>query len=146
MAPDQSIEIQLAATTGEPLCLADVVVEVHFFTNGQYRYAFKVGRTDQAGHLRVSYREIESIRRRNALENLMDYNTKLDDCDPIVKIVVPSEAHLRNQYDSALRGYQQPPVWAESWPANAKVAPTETPARLVEQVTRVRVPSVVQGL
>ena len=91
MKPDQSLEIQLSDHADQPVNLGNVVVEIHFFTGGRYRYAFKVGRTDDAGHLSISYREIERLRGENAVENLMDYNTKLEDCDPTIKIVVPSE-------------------------------------------------------
>jgi hypothetical protein len=139
MKPDQSIEIQLSGRTDQPVSLGNVVVEIHFFTGGRYRYAFKVGRTDEAGHLSIPYREIERVRRENAVENLMDYNTKLEDCDPTVKIVVPSEGQLRQQYDRAVRAYQQPPAWAAVWPSNGKVLAEDKSIQLAEPVNQVRV-------
>ena len=65
--------------------IGNIVVEAHFTTKGNYRYGFKVGRTDESGALNVSYADIEKERRSNAGENLMDYNT-LEDCDPTIEI------------------------------------------------------------
>jgi hypothetical protein len=137
MNRSQSIEIQLADGTGQPLHLGNVVTELHFFTGGRFRYAFKVGRTDEIGHLSTSYGNIEVLRRANATENLMDYNTRLEDCDSTVKVVVPSQEHLAKQYESAVRAYHQAPAWARIWPSNAKVKAEERSVQLTEEVTRV---------
>jgi hypothetical protein len=60
-------------------------------TKGNYRYAFKAGLTDEAGHLTAFYSDLDQRRRESAAENLMDYNTRLDGCDSTIKIVVPSQ-------------------------------------------------------
>lgn len=139
MKPSQSIEIQLVNDHGEPLPIGNVVVEVHFATKGNYRFGFKVGRTDESGALDVSYADIEKVRRSNAEENLMDYNTKLEDCDPTVKVTIPSERKLREQHDNAMRFYQAPPAWAKEWPSNAQVKENEKSVELIGQVTSVRI-------
>jgi hypothetical protein len=114
-----------------------VEVENNFFVNKNYRYGFKAGRTDQLGHLSVSYADVETLRREDAAENLMDYNTKLEACDPTVEIVVPSEEALRKQYDNAMRGYNQPPAWAKNWPANAQIKTNPRKIDLVGPLTEV---------
>ena len=42
MKPDQSVEIQLVDASGAPLRLGNILLEQHFFTNGNFRYSFKV--------------------------------------------------------------------------------------------------------
>lgn len=141
MKPNQFIDIQLVNGNGRPLNLSNVVVEVHFFTKRNFRYCFEVGRTDDAGHVRTSYADVEKLRWSNAQENLMDYNTKLDSCDPQVKIVIPTEQQLREQHDNAMRFYQVPPLWAKLWPSNAKVNALEKLVELTEEITRVEIPA-----
>jgi len=139
MKPGQSLEIRLVDSKGQPAHLSNIVVEVHFFTRGNYRFGFKVGRTDESGHLSTSYSEIEALRGRDAEENLMDYNTRLDDCDPTVEIVVPSERELREQANNAQRIYQTLPDWAEIWPSNARANAAEASVQLVGQIVFVQV-------
>src|SRR5260221_1542340 len=107
MKPNQSVEIQLVDVSGAPLRLGNILLESHFFTNGNLRYSFKVGRTDNNGQLRFSYADVDVIRRQYGAENLMDYNTPLEDCDPAITVVVPSEEQLREQQKSALKFYNR---------------------------------------
>ncbi len=140
MKPNQSLEIQLADSVGRPVNVANVVVEIRFFTRGTQRYSFALGRTDEGGHLSAPYSEIERIRRDNAEDSLMDYNTKLEDCDSDVKLVIPSQPQLVEQYDRALRNYGQPPGWANVWPSNVKITAEEKSVRLINSVTEAQVP------
>ena len=137
MRPDQSIEIQLMDDHGNSLPLANVMIELSFYTNGRFRYSFGVGRTDSAGQLIVSYSDLEAIRKENAEFNLMDYNTKLDECDPRVEVVIESEGQLRDSYDQVLRYYSAPPDWAKIWPSNSYVRAHKKFADLTNTVTRV---------
>ncbi|MGC1614897.1 MAG: hypothetical protein WA736_09430 [Candidatus Acidiferrum sp.] len=121
MKQGQSIQIRLVTETGEPIQLGNVEVEINFFVNKSYRYGFKAGRTDELGFLSISYADVETLRRRDAAKNLMDYNTKLEACDPIIEIAILSEEALREQYDNAMRGYKRPPAWAKNWPSNAQI-------------------------
>ncbi len=109
MIASQSIEIQLTEVGGKPLRIPNILVESHFFTGGRFRYSFKIGRTGDHGGLRCSYSDIDGIRRHNGIDNLMDYNTKLEDCDPTIMLMVPSEQELRNQLGNALKFYQREP-------------------------------------
>lgn len=88
MRHGQSIEIQLVDSYGKPLLLSNVIVALRFFTKGNYRYAFNIGRTNDIGRITVSYNDIEKQRSRNAEEYLMDYNTKLEDCDSTIRVVI----------------------------------------------------------
>lgn len=142
MKPGQSIEIQLEDNSGKDLPLRDVVVRLRLFTNGNFRYAFHVGLTDRCGHLSVSYDDVEGLRSENAHHFMMDYNTRLEDCDPQISVVVPSEPTLREQYDAVMRHFGTPPEWSNPWPANgALIVTDEVRAPLAEAVTEVRVRS-----
>jgi hypothetical protein len=143
MTPNQSIEIQLVNGNGNPLAVANVLMNIYFFTKGNFRYSFGLGFTDENGRLHASYADIERSRRKNAEFWIMDYNTKLDDCDPQVKIFVPSEQYLREANERALRAFGEPPQWAKSWPANAhlKVNDEETYVELKESTTHVEIPA-----
>jgi uncharacterized protein YccT (UPF0319 family) len=113
MNPNQTIEIQLADDDGNPVTIRNVFIEIRYFMGGHFRYAFDVGRTNENGSLRLTYATIDTVRRANAEANLMDYNTSLDDCDPRVQIVIPSEQKLKEYYEQAIRFYQIAPAWSK---------------------------------
>ena len=89
------------------------------------------------------FRPFESLRREDAAENPMDYNTKLEACDPTVRLVVPSETELRKQYDNAMRFYREPPAWADPWPANGRVHPAAKLVELIGGVNQIELPVLV---
>lgn len=113
------------------------MLQIEFFTNGKYRYGFEAGRTDGRGRLIVSYEALENRRLGLGRENLMDYNTKLNECDPIAKIVILSEEELRSRQKKALRFYEAEPDWTKVWPSNARVKGEGRTVELSEQVVRV---------
>ncbi len=143
MKPDQSIEIQLVNEHGKPLAVSNVLMIIYFFTKGNFRYAFGLGVTDANGNLRAFYADIEQSRKKNSEFWVMDYNTKLDDCDPQVKIFIPSEQYLREANEKALHTFGEPPPWAKTWPANArvKVQKEETYVELKGPTTYVEIPA-----
>ena len=141
MKPDQSIELHLVRPTGEAANISNVVLDIHFRTNGNFRYGFRLGHTDQHGRLSVAYADLETLRRRDAEENLMDYNTPLDNCDPEVKILLVSEQQLREQANNAVRFYRTLPAWAGNWPANKTLKAWEGVVELGGPVTLVSVPA-----
>ncbi len=128
---------------GKPLAVAEVLMNIYFFTKGNFRYAFGLGLTDANGHLRASYSDIEESRKKNSEFWVMDYNTKLDDCDPQVKIFIPSEEYLREANKKALDTFREPSPWAKTWPANArvKVQKEETCVELKGPTTHVEIPA-----
>ena len=121
MTPNQSIDVQLLDGTRSALAVANVLINIYFFTKGNFRYAFGLGSSDANGHLSASYSDIESSRQRHAKFWIMDYNTKLDDCDQRVKIFIPSEQYLLEAHEKVLRNFGEPPPWAVNWPANARI-------------------------
>lgn len=145
MKQGQSIQIKLLTESGEPIHLGNVEIEINFFVNKNYRYGFKAGRTDQQGQLGLSYADVETLRREDAAENVMDYNTKLEACDPTIEIVVPSEEALCKQYDNAVRGYKSPPAWAKHWPANAQIEATPRKIELDGSLTEVGIACKLAG-
>jgi hypothetical protein len=140
MNPGQTINIQLTTGDHKPLPIHDVLVLINLFTGGRYRYGFIAGRTDKEGRLNVTYDDIEKLRRANAQEFLMDYNTKLEDCDPLAQIVVPSEEDLLARKEKVFENLGSDPDWAATWPANAKVKAQESTVKLVGQTVEALIP------
>jgi hypothetical protein len=141
MKPDQFIQIQLETPSGAPLALYNALLEIRLFTQGKLRYCFKAGRTDNNGLLRVSYSDLENLRAANAKQFLMDYNTPLEDCDPVVELCVPSEEELRYASDKISKSYGKPPDWAANWPSNAQLQAQCKVVTLTNSVTRVSISS-----
>jgi hypothetical protein len=139
MNPRQSLEIQLVGNNGTQLQIGNVLLELNFFVGGQYRFGFKIGRTNSVGALTISYDDVEQIRTGRAVENLMDYNSKPDDCDNRIQIVIPSERTLREQVAVVQRIYQTAPEWSKHWPSNANIRPAEALVDLIEGITHIEI-------
>jgi len=139
MKQGQEIHIQVSTKEGQPLLIGNILVLIHFFTGGNYRYGFEAGRTDDAGHLTISYDDVEKRRRSSAQEFLMDYNTKLEECDPIVQIIVPSEQELLSRKQRVVENFGRIPDWAATWPSNAEIKPQEKTVELVGQAVKVQI-------
>jgi hypothetical protein len=141
MKPGQVIDIQLVDGNARPVAVANISIDLSFYTNGNFRYRFGIGRTNDSGQLTISYADVEAIRRKNAEFDLMDYNTKLEQCDPRVEIVIDSEEELRDRYNKALRSYGEPPAWGSIWPSNASIRAHKKSVELVGPITRVEITS-----
>jgi hypothetical protein len=141
MKPGQLIDIQFVNNDGEPVAAANILIDLEFSTKGNFRYRFGVGRTDESGRLTVSYADVEAIRKKNAEFDLMDYNTKLEQCDPQVAIVIDSEEELRERFNNALRSYKEPPLWAKNWPSNSSVRNQKKLVELVGPTTHAEIQS-----
>ena len=94
MKPSDSFVVQLADETGQPIRLSDVSISVDLFLDGKHRYGFRLGPTDEEGHLDVSYADVEEERLDNLKAQSWDYKTRLDECDPVVRFSVPTQAEL----------------------------------------------------
>src|ERR1043166_3024677 len=95
MKPHQVIEIQLVDHYGQAIQLKDVSISLDFFLRGAHRYGFRFGPTDERGHIRVSYDDVEQRRQRSLHAQPWDYKTTLDETDPKVNISVPSQDELQ---------------------------------------------------
>jgi hypothetical protein len=135
----QTIHVQLSTKEGKPHPIGNILLLIHFFTGGTYRYGFEAGRTDDTGQLTLSYDDVEKRRRTSAQEFLMDYNTKLEDCDAVVKIIVPSEQELLSRKQKDVENYGRIPDWAATWPSNARINAQEERVELVGQTVVVRI-------
>jgi hypothetical protein len=145
MKPGQIVEIQLEDASGAPLRLGNVFLEIRFFTRGNYRYGFNIGRTDSCGTLRVSYSDVETLRAENAKQSLMDYNTPLIDCDPVIEIRVPTEEELRSRLESVQKSYGTVPAWAQHWPSNGEVEAQPRKIELEDSITQVAISSTLHA-
>ena len=121
MQSQQSLSIHLKSPSGDTLRIENVLFEVTFFTHGTVRYRFFIGSTDSMGILRASYDDIERIRRRNAEQFIMDYNTPLEECDDLIEVAAPSESALRRIAENVTKIFGASPDWSLKWPANCKV-------------------------
>ncbi len=138
MKPEQSIYIQLMDAKEQPLQLGGVLVSIDFFTKGNPRYSFTAGRTDQVGVLRLTYLDIERLRSDNAKLFLMDYNTKLEECDSVVRITVPTDSQLRSRFENATKTFNKSPEWASTWPSNAKIESIPQEIEIIGPITEVK--------
>jgi hypothetical protein len=71
----------------------------------------------------------------------MDYNTRLEECDPTVRIVILSEQELLSRQQKVVQSYGKEPDWAASWPSNARVKPQQKAVELAGQFIRVAIPT-----
>jgi hypothetical protein len=90
-------EIQLTDSDGAAVELANVSIDAVLYMQGRERYRFYVGKTDMHGRLPVSFDSLEKLRLDNQAFSIMDYNTKLQECDSRVSFVVPSMLELRQR-------------------------------------------------
>lgn len=88
------IEVQLVTRSGEPFPLPGVLLDIRFYVDSQFRYAFSLGRTDENGMCSTTMEEIERQLAANRRFFLMDYNTPPSDCDTVVGIVAPTSGEL----------------------------------------------------
>jgi hypothetical protein len=137
--PDQSIYIQLVQTQEQPLRLGGVLISIEFFTKGNLRYTFNAGRTDEMGTLKLTYLCFERLRCDNAKFFLMDYNTKLEECDSVVRITIATDSQLRSQFENATKAFNKSPEWANVWPSNAQIESMPRNVELIGPITEVTV-------
>jgi hypothetical protein len=137
MKPGQAIHVQLADIDGKPLPIENILVWIHLYTLGNYRYGFEAGRTNAEGRLVVTYDDLEKQRREDGAFFVMDYNTPLEECDPIAKLIVDSEGELRSRQQGALKSSGKQPTFATPWPSNRFVEVESTTVELAERVVNV---------
>jgi hypothetical protein len=99
MKPQDVFDVQLVDVAGRPVQISEVSIRIDFFVRGRHRYGFRVGPTDKDGHARVTYEDIENRRLESLRAQPLDYKTRLEECDPTVRLSVPTRAEL----DSAVR-------------------------------------------
>ena len=141
MRPGQKVEIQLMDEIGAPVALANVIPEIRLFHADRFRprYAFDGWPTDSMGRAIVSFEDLEEERVILGLADLMDFNTRLTECDPMIEIAIPSGNDFQERRALMLgRRSRWRPAWLTEWPANWKIV-SSIPRRLMllEQVTHV---------
>lgn len=94
MKPGDVMDVQLVDESMQPLSLPDVSLSIDFFLNGTHRYGFRIDGTDHDGHRRVTYEDVEQRRLQNLEAQPWDCKTRLEECDPLVRLSVPSQAEL----------------------------------------------------
>lgn len=91
------IEVQLTNGGGTALELANVTIDAVLYMQGRVRYRFCSGKTDARGCLCVTFDQLENSRLKNQSFSIMEYNTRLQECDPRVSFVVPSLNELQQR-------------------------------------------------
>jgi hypothetical protein len=140
MQPKQSLAIQLTSLPGCEVKTGDILLDIKLFTRGSFRYQFKAGRTDAKGKLSITYADLEFQRASNAKLFLMDYNTPLTDCDPLVEISIPSDRELKIASEYVEQNFGTVPTWATPWPSNAIVEGLPQKVTLTSDTTSVSYP------
>ena len=107
MRPGSLLQIQLNDSDNLPLAIAKVFVDVAFQKEGRERYRFEAGETDSSGQISASYEHFEKIRRDNQSFAIMDYNTMLEDCDPVITVNVPTPAELIRTVDALRKWFPE---------------------------------------
>lgn len=143
MQPNQRIEIQLVDEHGSPVRLANVLPEIDLFYRGRLekpRYRFELWATDADGRCAIRFEDLEMMRKLLGAGDLMDFNTPLTECDPVVEIRIPLGSEFEARRRLPWRESWWRPAWLTEWPANGCLAPIE-PKRveLHDIVTRVEI-------
>lgn len=144
MRPGQKIQIQLIDDSGRPVPIANVLPEVRLFYRGRterHRYAFKTWATDSEGRCEIRYEDLEDLRHLLGSADLMDFNTPLTECGPLVEVRIPSEDEFQEMKRGPWRRSWWRPAWLTDWPANGQLEPVEPRrVKLEGRVTRVEIP------
>lgn len=144
MQPGQVLQIELRhAANGEPAPIANVIVDVYFHLNQRQRYGLRGGVTGPQGRLSLTYEDLERSRRRNAEHQPWDYRTRIEECDPLVRVVVPSKADLARAYEIAKNfANGAVPADAVSWlsAANDRVHAPPVSAETIGEQTNIVIP------
>ncbi len=124
MRGGQKIEIQLVDDVGRAVQMGNVLATITFFSGGHLRYVFDLNPTGSDGRTTAEFDELDVQRAAAGLNNLMDYNTALNECDREVEISVPSEAQLRKRQEAVKQWNPKTiPAWLLQWPVNGYLAP-----------------------
>jgi hypothetical protein len=129
--------------TDVPATIANVEIDVYFYLNQKQRYGFRGGFTDAQGCLSVTYDYLEKRRRKSSEYQPWDYQTSLDDCDPLVRVVIPSMAELVSAHETYKRfnaGVVSPEAAAWLSAANDAVRALPVVAQIVGEEARVVIP------
>lgn len=106
MKDDFRFEVQLTDRDGGSISKV-VFIDALVFLRKKLRYRFSLGTTNSSGLMEVSFNQLEQIRRNNQKDNLMDYNTTLQECDSTLEFVVPSAEELEQRLDAARRWFSE---------------------------------------
>ena len=91
------ITIQLTDESGQVLELANILVDAVLYMQGHVRYRFCIGKTDTHGRIYVTFDALEKLRLDNQSFAIMDYNTKIQDCDSRISFVLPTLGELQQR-------------------------------------------------
>jgi hypothetical protein len=133
MKKGEVLKVQLVNRMGKHIRIARVSVDVVFYVQGNERYRFDAGRTGSSGVCVAAYRMFESGRVKNQKLLLMDYNTRLEDCDPEVLIHVPPLSELKARYNAVKKWFpaSAPQRWLRLRTSNnARIVAEDVRAKL----------------
>jgi hypothetical protein len=105
MKPGTSLRIQTVDSDHRAIALGGLIIDVMFFVRGVERYRFDAGETDASGVLVITYEKLEALRREKQKFALMDYNTRLEECDDTIAVNVASAANLAARLEAIEKWY-----------------------------------------
>ncbi len=103
MNTNQSILVLLVDSLGKEVRQENIFFTISFYLKGKYRYAFRVGGTNENGSLLITYDDVEKCRLDNLKLQSWDYKTTLNECDRQVKLSVPTKQELIKAYEISSR-------------------------------------------
>lgn len=88
------IEVRLTDLSGRALGAPQVLIGLNVLLNGRYYYGNLVGLTDDAGVARLRRDELDLRFASDRADYPMDYKVQLEDCDPLIEVVLISESEF----------------------------------------------------
>lgn len=101
------INVSLVDDFGSPMAKKDICIDVSLMVNGNPRYQFMLGVTDESGQFQFQRSHIDAALERHRELFLMDYNTPLSECDDVVCISSPGSNELRNRRAAISRWFPE---------------------------------------
>jgi hypothetical protein len=99
------IEVQLSDSRGRPLPTPDILIGLNLLVDGRYYYGNLVGLTNSHGTAAISREELEQRFKVDQARFPMDYKVPLDDCDPIIEVLVMSASEVAQARESVTADY-----------------------------------------
>lgn len=130
--------MHLINDAGNALPIANIEISIQFLMQGRRIYQFTLGLTDSSGGVTASYADLESKRRRESQFSVMDYNTRLEDTDSSVKILLESDQEICKRREYTNRIYGRLEAETEGERSNALVKPQVKFVELSETATVVQ--------
>lgn len=94
MRPGQSIQIRVMDRSTQDAPVPGLLLAITFMLSGRARYSFCLPASDSRGNISITYDYCEQERVENSRIFLMDYDTRLEECDSQFRLTLRSASEL----------------------------------------------------